>query len=499
MKYINLFQSENDYDNEAQNLPRPNISAIKANKKAVFERDAKVKLKFVVSEGDDLTALTSGSYAWLANNGQLVNTIPYGVGTETINVTGANIDLSNMTCPYEYFLYVTPSEIVLQPSNGISVSSDTILPGLCIMAGNQVICAPCDSSYVDAGFVTRDIENNCFKVGKTVLELLDPESQGITHWSGFVYDLSSGVPVVLDTICTITGTMGGVTLPYNFDSPGDYLLEVGLKYGIFGTENEFDNNKTLVSVEADRYVQSIGNRAFAYASELQTAKIYSGTIGQNAFSSCKKLSTVVLGPKVTDIGWGAFINCTNLQSIKIPDSVTTIDGLAFDSCTSLSAVTIGSGITQIQNAFTNCPSLPAYDNAKYADTLLVTAINTEITSCIIKDGTKWINTGAFEDCTNLTNIVIPDSVTTINQHSFLNCTNLHTVVIGKNVTKYGVQCFRNCTSLSSITCLNPVAQGTYYAYVFDDVAPTGTFYYPAGSDYSSWISNLPSGWKAQAI
>ena len=72
-------------------------------------------------------------------------------------------------------------------------------------------------------------------------------------------------------------------------------------------------------------------------------------IGDNMFSSCKKLKKIIIPNSVINIGEEAFSHCTRLTSVNIPKSVTSIGGDAFYMCTGLRRVTIPDGVINIDD------------------------------------------------------------------------------------------------------------------------------------------------------
>ncbi len=82
------------------------------------------------------------------------------------------------------------------------------------------------------------------------------------------------------------------------------------------------------------------------------------TIGDNAFSGCKKLKSVKFGKNVTTIGNKAFYKCTSLTKVTIPAKTKTIGKSAFEGCKKVTSVTIGKNVSKIDSkAFYGCSKL----------------------------------------------------------------------------------------------------------------------------------------------
>ena len=159
--------------------------------------------------------------------------------------------------------------------------------------------------------------------------------------------------------------------------------------------------------------------------------IYSVTsIGNEAFSSCYRLTSVVIPNSVTSIGSYAFYDCDCLISVVIGNSVTSIGEFAFYYCESLTSVVIPNSVTSIGSyAFYDCDGL---------------------TSVVIPNSVTSIGSYAFYDCYSLTSVVIPNSVTSIGSYAFYDCDCLISVVIGNSVTSIGSSAFEGCNNLKVV-------------------------------------------------
>ena len=247
----------------------------------------------------------------------------------------------------------------------------------------------------------------------------------------------------------------------------------------------------LKKVTLGKGLQYIGEQAFARCSALEEVVINCENlnhIGERAFHSCYSLKDIDLPDSLTKIEYAAFAACRSFKNVFIPDSVTEIGKSAFRACTSLESVTFGSNLKTIgETAFADCTNLrsvvlpdglktinrKAFDNCRISKlsmpdsvtylglnafkgnsiisvendidgvyylgneknpyAVLVGVKNTSyIKSIEIKEGTKLIAEGAFEDCYELETLTIPESVLNINGIAFLSCRSLKTVYYAGN-------------------------------------------------------------------
>ena len=109
-------------------------------------------------------------------------------------------------------------------------------------------------------------------------------------------------------------------------------------------------------------VKWIPSHAFAWL-EIETIEIPDSLleIPENAFTYCKKLTSIQIPNSVCEIGNGAFYG-SGLVDVEIPGSVRSIGKEAFAGCIALNSVLINEGTTTIGgNCFINCAKLRTLD------------------------------------------------------------------------------------------------------------------------------------------
>lgn len=120
---------------------------------------------------------------------------------------------------------------------------------------------------------------------------------------------------------------------------------------------------------------------------------------------------------------------------------------------------------------------------------------------------NYLQPRMFRGCTSVVEIVIPEGIkantvevgTILEGHSFAaGCSNLTGCSIPSTMKNVNVAFFSGCTSLNTIkvyaTSAPSIPTSISQQNPFNGVSNSGTLYYPSGSNYSTWLNALPSGW-----
>ena len=228
----------------------------------------------------------------------------------------------------------------------------------------------------------------------------------------------------------------------NFSSVGGVLFNKSQT-----TLIRYPSNRPGTAYTISVSVLSVGESAFQSCPRLTSVSIGNSvtSIGNTAFYNCSGLTILTIPNSVTSIGSEAFYNCSGLTSLTIPNSIISIGYSAFSACSGLTSLTIGNGVTNIgRQVFYNCTSL---------------------TSVTIPNSVTNIGQSAFQSCTKLTSLTIPNSVTSIGDYAFYNCSGLTSLTFGNGVNSIGSEAFGYCSGLTSLTIPDSVTSIGYAAFV----------------------------------
>jgi len=246
----------------------------------------------------------------------------------------------------------------------------------------------------------------------------------------------------------------GVTLSGTITIPTE---AVEIPEGLFkGTNIE------KVTTEAGSKLTTIGNEAFSGCKKLTSVSLRNvTTIGNGAFYDCSNLD-FVQGQNLESIGDQAFADCVKLESISL-GKVKTIGAKAFSNCKNLKDNVLN--ISSAENpwelqyvgdsAFFNCTGFKNLHLENIADKIVFgTAVFqgcTKLQEIKLPKNLTNVSDYIFMDCQNLTTVAMEDKVQSIGSQAFKGCINLKEIKLGKNVESIGSNAFENCSVLNSIT------------------------------------------------
>ena len=244
-------------------------------------------------------------------------------------------------------------------------------------------------------------------------------------------------------------SLTGITIPNSVTSIGSISFQncTSLKSVTFEPNsnlNFIDNSafidlKNLTKITIPSGVTGIEDRAFERCSNLTGVTFEPNSnlksIGYVTFGLCTGLVGFTIPKSVTSIR-GSFQNCSNLTSVAFePNSNLTNIVSAFSTCPKLSSIIIPSGVTGIgDNTFNSCAGL--------------TSITFEPISKL-----RSIGSNAFNFCSKLPSIIIPNSVNSIGTFGFYSCTGLTSITIPSSMANIGNSAFSSCSNLARVNFL----------------------------------------------
>ena len=213
------------------------------------------------------------------------------------------------------------------------------------------------------------------------------------------------------------------------------LEEINLPESLEIIEGEaFRNCKSLKNINLPQEITMIEDETFSDCTSLETINFSRNLdeIGVGAFSNCQSLKEVVLPDNVTIIGYQAFHECTNLEKVKLSKNIKFISEEVFEGTAFIGKIKADeNGCIYLENVLLK--SLPLKEQVE------------------IKEGTRVIAGGAFEDNKIIKKVSLPNELIGIGDRGFYNCENLEDIDLTSDIESIGIGAFVNTKYLRRLS------------------------------------------------
>ncbi len=267
---------------------------------------------------------------------------------------------------------------------------------------------------------------------------------------------------------------------------------------VIGTE-AFSECKKLTTVHFPEKIDSIAPRAFyqsGLSGEFNVPKKLR-VVGKQAFGGTKFDKVIihsdVLAAKDNTMyalyGNSVFADCDELTEVIVKEGCTMLE-LGFSHCTSLTKVSLPSTLEQIgylsgsthNYIFEGCENL---ESITLPENLWFIGYNafsyTALKTIDIPDKVCYIWTYAFHNCELLEKVILPSALIKIDHGGFEGCKMLDNITIPKNVSEIGYSAFGDCASLQSISFEGNVSSIESKAFI--NCTSLKTIILPIGLEY----------------
>ncbi|MBR1731533.1 MAG: leucine-rich repeat protein, partial [Ruminococcus sp.] len=316
------------------------------------------------------------------------------------------------------------------------------------------------------------------------------------------------------------------------------IEEVVIGDGILSiSEDAFYNMPALSKVTIGKNVKTIGLYAFSYCPEIKTMSIpesvtdikdcafkgncferfsvdsanprffdnednlyyYNdeGNVVLMSYASGKTDTEFEIASNVYAINDSAIYGCDSLTTVTIPGSVRYIALYQFEECGNLKAIEVAE----------NNPNYFSVDGVLFEQNSSGTALfkypeAKTSASYTVQNNVTTIASAAFYYSRNLKSVKMPDSVKYINSYAFENCSNLSSVELGAKVENIEYNAFYHDKALKSVYIPKSIDYiGDYaFGYYWDDEEYTEKkvdgfkVYYAKGTSAASYIETFCDYW-----
>lgn len=173
-------------------------------------------------------------------------------------------------------------------------------------------------------------------------------------------------------------------------------------------------------------------------------------IGDDVFSGCLNLETVILPEGLKSIRNNAFAGCQSLKSVILPESLESFGDCAFAGC-------LENPLDKLQGVSNSESDIHLRVDG---DTLYLSGTGTvqkgdfgeyKPINVVVEEGITGIGLSSFSDCKSLRTITLPEGVEYIGINAFRECNNLTSIILPEGLKSIGGSAFYGCKGLTSIT------------------------------------------------
>lgn len=227
-------------------------------------------------------------------------------------------------------------------------------------------------------------------------------------------------------------------------------------------DGAFKRCKSLKTKELTLYpYQHVHSNAFVECSFEKVHIENANELGTGVFKKCSLLKEVTIdAPKTgASINMGTFEGCSNLETVIFTDDANTniinIGEYAFASCIKLTTIKLPKNLKRIAAfAFQNS----GLRNITFPEMLVSIGenafSNTDLEEVSLPDSVEFLDKGTFSDCVRLKKAHLSKSLTTIQTGCFMECSRLYEVTGIENIRTISFCAFLRCHSLKEFDFSN---------------------------------------------
>lgn len=216
----------------------------------------------------------------------------------------------------------------------------------------------------------------------------------------------------------------------------------------------------LERVNGAENLETIGDYAFKFTYRLENADFVKNAskIGANAFDNSGITSVTFNSPNLKTTNINTFINCSNLSNVTFGENcaLETVGNNAFTNCKKLTKLELPNTVRNIGTTIlSGTPVEELSLTGDYDKVIDKRAFfeNAYLKSIDLSNGSVMINDDAFNKCTNLETVIMPNTCKGIRNYAFAK-TAISSIKIPDGFNSISSYAFSSCSNLKKVDFTN---------------------------------------------